>query len=119
MKDPVICKMALADDPEAYVAKLRHAFNEYNKNRILSNEYDVVTAMVLDQMAEDAEQCYNLLRKRFPLSGAVQSLSYVLAVILVTTSIVTSQNTSGHCCPEVFFVSHSSEYYKTAKQSSI
>ena len=45
MEIPILCKMALSEDPEAYLANLRMVYDKLTKGKIFGSEYMALTAL--------------------------------------------------------------------------
>lgn len=129
VKVPLICKMALSDDPEAYFDKVEAVYRSLHKSKLFGSEYKIMAAITIcdnvdesdydtiadrtneiyskmkkkhqiltsgedipfaallaasgadaDQMIDETELNYKLLKKKFSEANAVQTLSHVLAL---------------------------------------
>lgn len=59
VKVPILCKMTMTSNPEAYLEKVQSIYSELNKGKILENEYKILAAMTIcDHIGEEEPTPY-------------------------------------------------------------
>ena len=59
VKMPLLCKMALSENPQEYLGRVRYIYSLLQKSKILGDEYRVLAAMTLcDHLGDKAPESY-------------------------------------------------------------
>ena len=96
MEIPVLCKMALSDDPEGYLRKLRGIDEVLSKGRIFGSEQlslaamtvcDVISEEETEAVAEKAKQLIKAMKQHHPMLTSDEDMPFAALLAPLSRSV--------------------------------
>lgn len=96
VKLPVLCKMAMSEDPVGYLNKLMDIYNVLNRRKFAGNEYRIMAALViLDRVGNDSyekyidrtNELYSRMSKNHPFLTGYEDIPFAAMLAVSDLSI--------------------------------
>lgn len=96
VKLPILCKMAMSEDPEAYFKRLQEIYTELNRNKFAGNDYRIMAALVIldhvennsyDKYIERTNDIYRRMSKNHPFLTGYEDIPFAAMLAVSDLSI--------------------------------
>ncbi len=85
IKLPIVCKMAMSDDPVAYLNKIQEIYSVMNKSKFAGNEYRILASIIIYDRVPDGEyesyinrtnELYSMMSKKHPFLTGYEDIPF-------------------------------------------
>lgn len=106
MEIPVLCKMALSDDPEGYLLKLINTYNVLHQGKIFGSEYMALTAISIcdskcearvDEIVQKTRDLLKAMAKVHPFLTSEEDMAFAALLAMTNHSIDEIINETEYC----------------------